>query len=100
MLHMKPLLVGEVKICVEVGMRSCKVGGTFAKSDSNSRLLFHEEWNGLLEQVQHRQEITNEIYYQSVEKFLNSLYEKRKQWAARYSGLGNTLLWVLTPPNV
>ena len=32
MLHMKPLLVEEVKICVEVEMRSCKVGGTFAKS--------------------------------------------------------------------
>ena len=48
-------------------------------------MLSDEEWNGLLNQVQHRQEITNDIYYQSVKKFLDSLYEKRKQWAARWT---------------
>ena len=55
------------------------------RQDSESCDHFDQEWKYLLAFIQSRQDSINEKNYRSVQLFLQTLYEKKEQWGARWT---------------
>ena len=84
--HIKPLFNGRNEnsrenwnTLLHCWWKTCK------KQDYYSRDNFDEEWKHLLSLIDLRKNVTNEKTYNSAQKFMKSLYDKRQQWAARWT---------------
>ena len=84
--HIKPLFSGRHENLREIWNAFLKSWWNLCKKqDSESHDDFDQEWKELLALVQSRQNSNNGKVFHSAQLFLRVLYDKRKQWASRWT---------------